>query len=168
MSHQESSRLERIAQILSAAGVRFIVIGGQAEYLFGSPRVTYDVDLCYLRTKENLERLASALAQLNVTLRGAPADVPYKLDVRALSMGLNFTLNTSQGDLDLLGYVEPLGDFARLDIHATDIALEDFLLRVISLDDLIKIKQHINRPKDRDSLFQLLAIKRLREETGQS
>ncbi len=42
----------------------------------------------------------------------------------------------------------------------------DLELRVIDLDDLITIKRQINRPKDRGSLFQLLAIKHLREETG--
>jgi predicted nucleotidyltransferase len=38
--------------------------------------------------------------------------------------------------------------------------------QVIGLDDLIRIKRHINRPKDRESLLQLEAIKRLREQEG--
>src|SRR3989442_755304 len=38
----------------------------------GSSRVTYDVDLCYRRTPDNLERLATALGTLSLTLRGAP------------------------------------------------------------------------------------------------
>jgi hypothetical protein len=39
-------------------------------------------------------------------------------------------------------------------------------IRVIGLDDLIGIKRYINRPEDRDSLLQLEAIKRLREQEG--
>jgi hypothetical protein len=58
------TRLEAIAALFARQGVEFLVIGGQAEYLFGSPRVTYDVDLCYRRSAENLERLARALQAL--------------------------------------------------------------------------------------------------------
>jgi hypothetical protein len=82
----EKSSLEQIAEILLAHGVEFIVIGGQAENLLGSPRVTYDVDLCYRRERENLERLAAALRQLNPTLRGAPPDLPFVLDARSLAI----------------------------------------------------------------------------------
>jgi hypothetical protein len=64
-----SSALEQIARLLAAHGVEFLVIGGQAEAAFGSPRVTYDVDLCHRRTAANLERLAAALRELNPSLR---------------------------------------------------------------------------------------------------
>jgi predicted nucleotidyltransferase len=149
-------------------GVRFIVIGGQAEYIFGSPRVTYDVDFCYRRDPQNLENLAAALGELGVTLRGAPAGLPFKLDQKTLAMGSNFTFNTGDDiGLDLLGYVEPIGEFDKLDQKASNYDVNGLELRVIDLDDLIRIKQHINRSKDRESLLQLLAIKKLREETGQ-
>src|SRR5215218_4115452 len=88
------TRLEHAAQLLTRHRVNFLVIGGQAEYLFGSPRVTYDVDLCYQRSGENLERLAAALRELKPTLRGAPPDVPVVLDARALALGNNYTFNT--------------------------------------------------------------------------
>jgi hypothetical protein len=62
--------------------------------------------------------------------------------------------------------VEQLGDYERLKAKACDYPVGDLKLRVIDLDDLVQIKRHIDRPKDRESLYQLLAIKRLREETG--
>jgi len=65
-----------------------MVIGGQAEALMGSARVTYDVDLCYRRTPENLERLASVLQTLKLTLRGAPSDLKFRLDAQALAARL--------------------------------------------------------------------------------
>ena len=34
------------------------------------------------------------------------------------------------------------------------------------VDDLIRIKRHLGRPKDREALVQLEAIKRLREQEG--
>jgi hypothetical protein len=105
----EQSKLQRIAAIFLRHGVEFLVIDGQAEVLMGSPRITYDIDLCYRRTPENLERLAQAIAEVNPSLRGAPVDLPFVLDARALAFGIDYTLNTWVGPLDLLGWVEPLG-----------------------------------------------------------
>ena len=164
----QASPLEQFATLLISHGVEFIVIGGQAETLFGSPRITYDVDLCYRRTGGNLDRLAVVLGELRVTLRGAPPDLPFQIDARSLALGSNFTFCTVYGDLDLLGYVEPLGGYEELLAHAVDVSVYGLQLKVIGLDDLIKIKQHIGRSKDRESLLQLLAIKRVRGEEGQS
>jgi len=149
-------------------GVQFIVIGGQAEYLFGSPRVTYDVDLCYERSPGNLEKLATVLRELKVVLRGAPADLPFVMDAKTLAMGSNFTFKTAVTDLDLLGWVEPFGEYNTLLTSSKIMRVGDMDLRVIGLDDLIKIKQHINRSKDRESLMQLLAIKRIQVENEKS
>ena len=161
---QTKSDLYRSVELFFRHGVEFLVIGGQAETLFGSPRVTYDIDLRYRRSPENLQRLAAALQELKPTLRGAPADLPFQIDARSLALGANFTFNTPFGPLDLLAWVEPIGDYDALAAHAETYALGTIQLRTISLDDLIRVKEHIRRAKDRDSLFQLNAIKRLRQE----
>lgn len=70
----EKTPFERIVELFVARGVEFIVIGGQAETLYGSARVSFDTDLCYRRTAENLRRLADALKELHPKLRGAPPD----------------------------------------------------------------------------------------------
>lgn len=160
----DKSPLEQIIDVLRKHGVEFMVVGGQAEVIFGSPRVTYDTDLCYRRTADNLKRLAAALREIKPSLRGAPPDLPFTLDERALALGLNFTFTTPLGDLDLLGELEPLGGYDKLAPRAEQWSVGGTELLVISLDDLITIKQHINRPKDRDSLYQLLAIKKIRDE----
>jgi len=146
--------------------VQFAVIGGQAEALMGSPRVTYDTDLCYSRSRENLRRLAAALNELKPTLRGAPPELPLTLDERALAFGSNYTFDTPHGKLDLLAWVEPIGDFDAVVKRAEVYRFAGGELKAISLEDLIHVKRHIGRAKDRDSLFQLLAIKKQREETG--
>src|SRR3954471_19963065 len=105
------SRLRPFVDLLRRHHVEFLVIGGQAEALMGSPRITYDTDLCYRRSLENLERLAAALDELKPTLRGAPPDLPIVLDARALSLGNNYTFETPHGKLDLLGWVEPIGAY---------------------------------------------------------
>jgi hypothetical protein len=125
--------------------------------------VTYDTDLCYRRTPENLERLAAALAEIGVTLRGAPAGLPFTADARALAQGTNFTFSTPLGDLDVLGWVEPLGEYEALLAHAETYEFAGHQIRTIGLEDLIHIKKHIGRPKDRESLLQLEAIRQIRE-----
>jgi predicted nucleotidyltransferase len=163
----EPSPLERFCAALAQHGVEFIVVGGQAEALMGSARVTYDVDLCYRRTPENLERLAAALGTLNLTLRGAPPELKFRLDAQALALGQNYTFQVDgEYPLDLLGYLEPVGVYEDLLPQAETVEIGGRPTRVIGLDDLIRIKRHINRPKDRESLLQLEAIKRLREREG--
>jgi predicted nucleotidyltransferase len=156
-------RLLEIAEHLDKHGVEYIVLGGEAAVLHGSPLPTYDTDLCYRRTPENLELLARALKEIHPTLRGAPADLPFRLDAQSLALGANFTFNTDFGPLDLLGWVEPLGRYEDLLPHAERVALGARSVWVIGLDDLIAIKRHINRPKHQAALFQLEALKRLRK-----
>jgi predicted nucleotidyltransferase len=163
----ERSPLERFCAVLAEHGVEFIVIGGQAEVLMGSARVTYDVDLCYRRTPDNLERLAAALGTLNLTLRGAPPELKFRLDAQALALGQNYTFEVDgEYPLDFLGYVEPIGTYEDLLPHAGTITVGGRPVRVIGLDDLIRIKRYLGRPKDRESLLHLEAIKRLREQEG--
>lgn len=161
------SPLERFCTLRTDAGVEFIVVGGQAEVLMGGARMTLDVDLCYRRTTENLDRLAGVLRGLRVTLRGAPPDLRFMIDGRALALGQNFTfLVDDEHPLDLLGYLEPIGTYDDILPGASMIEIAGRAVRVIGLDDLIRIKQHLGRPKDRDSLRELEAIKRVREREG--
>jgi predicted nucleotidyltransferase len=155
------SKLESLVELLISHGVEFMIIGGQAETIFGSPRVTFDIDLCYRRTPENLKRLAAALREIKPTLRGASPELTFLLDEKALALGNNYTFVTRFGDVDFLGHVEPIGDFDALAKRAKPYPVGGAQVLVIDLDDLIRIKEHINRPKDRDSLFQLRAIKKL-------
>ncbi len=162
-----SARLDllKVTELFARYGVEYLVIGGQAAILHGSPQLTFDTDLCYRRTSDNLDRLARALAEIHPTLRGAPPDLPFILDARSLALGSNFTFNTDLGPLDLLGWVEPLGTYDELIDRAKVCDLETARVAVIGLDDLIAIKRHIRRPKDQAALFQLEAIKKLRDES---
>lgn len=156
-------RLLRIAELLDRHGVEFIVLGGEAAVLHGSPLATFDTDLCYRRTTENLARLATALREVHPTLRGAPPGLPFRLDAESLALGANFTFETDLGPLDLLGWVEPIGTYEQRLPRVETIEIGSSILQVIGLDDLIAIKQHIRRPKDQAVLYQLLAIRRVRE-----
>lgn len=85
-----------------------------------------------------------------------------------MALGCNFTFDTDFDRLDLLSYVEPIGQYEQLIERAERVPFGEQELPVISLDDLLRIKEHINRPRDADSLHQLRAIKQVREEQSGS
>ncbi len=103
-----SNRFEATLRALAEGGVRFIVVGGVAAAAHGAARATWDVDVVYERSPGNLERLALALAPLRPYLRGAPPGLPFRWGAETLARGLNFTLTTGGGDLDLLGEIAEL------------------------------------------------------------
>ena len=79
---------ERLLRALGEHDVAFVIIGGVALVLHGSARVTQDLDICYARDDENLRRLSQALTPFAPTLRGAPPELPFRLDPPTLKAGL--------------------------------------------------------------------------------
>ena len=86
---------------LRGGQVRFIVIGGVAATAHGSAQLTNDLDVVYARGPEDIARLAAALQPHRPYLRGVPAGLPFKFDAATIKRGLNFTLDTDFGPLDL-------------------------------------------------------------------
>jgi hypothetical protein len=141
-------------------GVRYVLIGGLAGSLRGSPVITGDVDICYARDDENLVRLAKALTELRARLRGVDEGVPFILDARTLRNGDSFTFHTDAGRLDVLGTPAGTGGFEDLDRDATEEDLgEGVSVRVASLDDLMRMKRASGRSKDVQHLEHLAALR---------
>ena len=149
----------RALRTLVDHGVRFVVIGGYAAAIRGSPMMTGDVDVCHARDLDNLERLAAALTELAATLRGAPPDVAFPLDAKTLESGDQFTFSTRVGALDCLGTPAGTEGFADLDRHATSEDLDGLVVRVASVDDLIRMKRAAGRPQDRIAIEWLTALR---------
>jgi hypothetical protein len=144
---------------LSDARVDYIIVGGVAANIHGALRTTLDLDIVYGRTSANLERLANALAPVRPYLRGAPAGLPFALDAVTLARGLNFTLTTTIGDIDLLGDVAGGGGFEQLRPRSEAIELDGRTCYVVTLDALIALKRAAGRIKDRESLAELEALR---------
>ena len=70
---------EALIQRLDAEAVRYVLVGGFAGTVLGSPRVTVDLDVVYARDDDNLERLVRALSPLSPYLRGALPGCPSSL-----------------------------------------------------------------------------------------
>jgi len=141
--------------------VHFVVIGAVALVLHGSARVTRDLDICYSREPANLERLAKALVPFAPTLRGAPIDLPFTLNRATLDAGLNFSLQSTVGDLDLIGEVTGIGTYPAVRRVSVPMTVYDHAVRVLSLDGLERAKRAAGRLKDLADLAEILELRRL-------
>ncbi|MBI4127011.1 MAG: hypothetical protein HY465_05905 [Deltaproteobacteria bacterium] len=115
-----------------------------------------------MRSQENLKKLIHLLKKLNAKLRGAPPDVPFLLDAKTITMGMNFTFTTTFGELDLLGEVDGLGQYQEVSRYAEPYDLFGHKVLVLSLDGLIKTKRAAGRPKDQLHLKELEAIRAMK------
>jgi hypothetical protein len=146
-----------IIRLLTEYRVEFIVIGGLAAGVQGAEWLTRDVDIVYAQTRENYQRLASALQALDAEPVGLPRDVHLSPDARALRAGDLWTLSTRLGRLDLMREPAPGLSYEVLSGRARTIhGAETY--RVASIDDLITMKQHAGRPKDIGHLEILRAV----------
>lgn len=146
-------------EVLVRHQVRFVLIGGLAARLRGSPSVTDDLDVCHSREPSNLEALAASLREMNARLRGAEeVDVP--LDARFLADGQNFTFVTNHGGLDCMAQPAGVAGYRNLAEDAEQMDLGDFTIAVASLDALMSMKKAAGRPKDLVELEILGAIKK--------
>lgn len=147
--------LPHVLRLLALHRIDFVVVGGMAAIAHGSARFTFDLDIVYSREPDNVARLSAALAPLHPRLRGAPEGLPFSLDVPTVMSGLNFTLSTDAGPIDLLGEVTGGGGYPQLLPRSGPAGIFGTTCRVVSLDTLITLKRAAGRPAD------LLAIAEL-------
>lgn len=145
----------RICAVLNEERVRYVVVGGFAAVLHGSPLPTADVDLVPDRSSDNLDGLAVALERLGARLRNEAGPIEAPLDAALLrAMPLMLNLVTDAGDLDLT--FEPAGPrvgYEAWNEDASDIAIgEGLTIRLASLEAVIDSKRAADREKDRRAL----------------
>lgn len=155
--------LPELLRALQREKVQFIVIGGAAATGHGSARLTLDLDVVYSRTPDNVRRLAAALAPLAPRLRGAPEGLPFVWDERTVQSGLNFTLSTSLGALDLFGEVAGGGTYENLEKDTETIHVFGVDCLCVTLDALIRLKRAAGRRRDLEAVAELEAIREERD-----
>lgn len=151
-----------ICRILNEERVDYVVVGGFASVILGSPLPTEDIDLLPDRTQENLERLAHALSRMNAKIRTEGEAVPARIDAAFLAhMPFMLNLVTDFGIVDLTFEPSgPLGGFKDWNKDASSEEVSDGLvIRVASLDDIIASKRAANREKDLRALPYLESLR---------
>jgi predicted nucleotidyltransferase len=151
---------EALLRLLVEHDVAFIIVGGAAAIIHGSSRLTQDLDLVYERTPENVARLVGALEGHAPYPRGAPPGLPFRWSESTVRMGLNFTLQTDLGAIDLLGEIPGGGGYDHLHPHTIEVDLFGVRCRSVDLPTLIRVKRAAGRPKDLEAIAELEAMQR--------
>lgn len=142
--------------------VEFVLIGGLAVRALGSNRVTNDTDICYERTSENLERLASALTAMNAR---RITDLHFEgVETVVNSAYLEgedmFAFMTDFGQLDCLASPAGIKTYAELKEDSLPTDLSGVTAHVASLQALRRMKEARGWPVDRTDLLVLDEIER--------
>lgn len=153
------TEFDQLISLLGGMGVEFILIGGVAARSHGSVRGTEDLDILYRRTPENIRRIASALAPYKPYLRGAPPGLPFIWDELTIQRGLNFTLTTSLGWIDILGEIAGGGTYEDLLPFTIRARMFGIDCLVPALTKLIEVKRAAGRPKDLEAIAELEALR---------
>ena len=150
--------LERLVK----ANVEFVIVGGFAGVVHGCTYVTQDIDICCDFLPANLLRLQKALSGLNPVHRMTPNRQKLELTEENCLQYKNLYLDTDIGQLDCMSFIGGLGDYQKLKQASELIEFENMKLRVLTLDALIRARKAMNRPRDKEAILQLEAIKKLK------
>lgn len=157
---------KKVISILVKGKVEYIIIGGVAGLIHGSARNTFDLDVVYARNEKNIKNLVKVLTPFKPYLRGAPPGLPFVLNEETVRKGLNFTLTTHVGNLDILGEVAGGGNYEDLLPYAEEIEVFGVKCLCLGLERLIHVKRAAGRPKDFEAIAELEAILEERRKPG--
>jgi len=147
-----------LLRLLTENEVEFIIVGGAAATAHGSARLTVDLDVVYKRSSENIARIVNALRPIKPYLRGAPPGLPFDWSVETIAKGLNYTLITTLGALDLLGEIVGGGGYEQLFPETIEVEIAGVNCLCLNLERLIKVKRAAGRPKDLETVAELQQI----------
>jgi hypothetical protein len=158
--------VEKAIVAMASNDVDFVVIDGVALSVHAAAYITFDIDFAYSRSKDNLAKIAKALAPFKPRPRGFSPELPFIWDASTLSNGSGFPLDTLIGDIDLLSEVKGLGTFSDVLASSEKFDLWGFSVNILSVDGLITAKTASGREKDVPGLKHLEAIKEALTDEG--
>jgi hypothetical protein len=142
------NKLLSLLRVFQESKSEFIVVGGLAAVLNGAPIQTYDVDLVYSRTAENIGRLLLVLASIDAAFRIQPSR-RLKPTASHLSGSGHLNLTTRYGPLDLLATIgENLAYEDLLPNSSPMNVAPEVQISVLHLEMLIRIKEQLRGEKD--------------------
>src|SRR5262245_60589139 len=134
---------EQMLRVLERHGVEYVLIGGLAATLHGSPLRTGDADICPRKGPGNYERLAKALRELEARVRSPDGPLPFDFDAKSLAAVDVLNLSTAFGDLDICA--KPAGFEGADDLTVVHYDLDGLIVPVASLEDVVRSKAAANR-----------------------
>lgn len=153
---------ELILTTLDKHYVRFVLIGALAARLYGFPRVTADADITPADDIANLRKLAKALNELHakVYTESVPEGLAFDCSAETLKRAEMWNLVTAAGRIDVAFQPAGTKGFKDLRKNAEEFKAYGVTFLTASLDDIIRSKEAAGRPKDRDDVAILKAIRK--------
>ncbi len=153
------AQLEQLIERLVRHEIEFVLVGGYAAMLYGVSLLTRDIDVCVPFTRENLEKIHAAFADAHPYHRDTMNQRPFEISPGFEQRLRNLYLATDDGQIDLLGEVLGVGEFAK--VHAASVeAVASFgKYRVLNIDALIAAKEAMGRDRDKAAVIQLRGIR---------
>jgi predicted nucleotidyltransferase len=156
--------IEQVLAALNSEKVRYLVVGGVAVVLHGHLRTTADLDLVVELAPDNARRAISALAGLGFRPRApVPAEqftdpVARKawIDEKGLTVFSLWSDRLPEIEVDL--FVNEPFHFEEAYARAVRVPLDTTTATVVSLEDLIALKQAAGRPIDLADVDALRAL----------
>lgn len=151
--------------------VRFIILGGIAERMLGSPRSTDDFDICPASSRANLVRLAAMLNEVDA--RWAPPGLeeagfapvePW--NAASFKAQTSLALLTAYGQLDIWFRPDGTTGYDELIKKAVPVEVGELETKVVHLEDSMRIKRTIGGTKYLAHLPLLRDLQRQRREQG--
>ena len=152
-------QFRELLRLLVEAKLDFVVVGGLAATIHGVAEPTRDLDVCISPTPDTWTKVADFIRPLHPRYALTPDKRPIEATAAALSSFNNLYVLTDLGRVDFLGEVPPLGTLDAVAKNAVEVEVDALKLRVISIDDLITVKEHVRRPKDLEHSAELRAIR---------
>lgn len=153
--------LEAAVRAFHREGIEFVLIGGMAMIAHGANNVTQDVDFAYKAELENIDRLADFLKTINARILARPRNDGFVISSFNLERSRFLNLVTDLGEVDVMREIAGVDSFEGLRQRAVLINVGGVIVPVASIDDLLSMKRAANRPKDREHIFLLLALKKM-------
>ena len=150
--------LEKLVHRLIEHNVEFVIVGGYAAIAHGVTLTTFDVDVCSPFTLENLEKIYRSLADLRPYHRETPQEIPFVMPDDFKRKLRNLYLHTDLGQIDFLGEILGVGDYAAVHGHSQVVQLPIGSCRILDCPALLQAKEATSRPKDLLVAQQLRAI----------
>ena len=149
MSDSDTFHPRELFQALARHGVEYVTVGGVAIQAHGAQRFTRDLDVVIATSKDNMDRLAAALSEVDARILGPDGRRSRSTpNAPMLASGDQWHLVTSFGRLDLLTLPMHLGSFADVRARAYDVPLGDVTVPIAHRDDLLRMKRASGRPQD--------------------
>lgn len=151
--------IARISELFTANHIPFAIVGGYAVAIHGVARGTFDLDVITILTAENLVKIETALASL---------DMKSRLPIAVTDLFVNLEKFKRERNLVAWNFIHPTRVRDSLNIiitedirdwEITEVESDFGVLPTLSLESLIKMKSRLSREQDQKDVAALKLLR---------